>query len=206
MRTALLVGVLSLAGCSHDSPSSKPTVVSQSKMTDWILVKHGTPELIRAAVLSHADVTVPEKPQAFTARVTPLSSGGHAVEFNDKAPPYAFANLISWLNDPPDIEDVSDAIGWYTSPSTEIRYFLRPDDDNPSGDTLVGASKDSESISVYLPELAVCRRSSQVGYVSDTDLVQQNAAPVLSFDVVLDVDESFGNPKFELTHEIDARW
>jgi hypothetical protein len=120
--------------------------------------------------------------------------------------PYAFANLIAWLNEPPAIEHVSDAVGWYSSRSSGVRYFLRPDDINTAGDTLVGVPPSGSAVSVYLPELNVCELTSQVAYVSDTDLVPRDVAAVLVFDVVLDVDESFGNPNFELTHEIDTRW
>ena len=205
MRTAALLLLLFFVGCSHESSLSE-SAITKGRAMDWIHVEKGTPQQIMNAILSHAAVTVPEKPRTFTISLSSLESGGHSVQFDAKVPPYAFANLISWLSAPPRIEDVSIAIGWYTSPSTNCRYFLRPDENNSMEDSLVGASKDGDSISVYLPDLSVCPISSRVIYVGDGDLLRENRNLVLSFEVTLDVDESFGNPKFQLTHEKDFRW
>ncbi len=177
-----------------------------SRAMDWIYVKNGEPNEIQAAIISYLDLYPPVAPQAAVAYIRGFASGGHAVAFDQKPPAYVFANLICWLDAPPDIESVWDAVGWYRSPSSNIRYFLRPDHANPAGDTLVGGGENGTAISVYLPELTVCELFPHVPYVDEQLQGVQRVDHEVRLDVVWDADQSFGNPNFEITHETDARW
>ncbi len=172
---------------------------------DWIHVKDGLPDQLKVAILAHASVTKPEQPKTFTVRLAPIDSGGHAVVFDAPPPPYAFANLVCWLDNPPRANEVSHATGWFTSPASGVRYSLRLDESNPSGDTLIGTTKSGESISVYLPDLSIRKLSTKFDYIDDAKLVPKKFEPVMSFEVVFDVDESFGNPRFELTENGESR-
>jgi len=166
---------------------------------DWILVQDGTAERIKEAIFSHAEICGKESPRTHPVRIIPLAAGGHAVEIDGKPHAYEFANLLGWLDQPPDVEGVSGSTGWYTSRSTETRYVLKPDTGNPAGDTLLGVSQAGQSISVYLPELSVSRTSGGVAYLDEPDRVPREGETAMSFEVVLEADESFGNPDFEVS-------
>lgn len=168
-----------------------------------ILIRTGTPKLVRDAILSHASLVGKEFPHQVCIAVTEESCG-IVVRFPNGAPPYEIVNLIGWLNDPPEIDGVSQAKGWITSPATRVRYSLTPELDNPWGDTLVGASSDGKSVRVYLPEATMCEISK--AFIADNEPDIKTHGAELTFSVEMDFITTFGNPDFRITHQKDTDW
>lgn len=165
---------------------------------DLIFVENGNVDLIKQAILAHAGIVAPVQPRTFTATITRVSPGGFAITFDRKVPPYDFANLVGWLNEPPGIEQVSHCMGWYRSRSTDEKYCLLPDDLNVRGDTLVGVSENGLTISIYLPDLTIKETHHHIKFREF--LGDRIAEMAVEFEIELDVDESFGNPDFLVAH------
>ena len=66
----------------------------------WILVEGSDPATIQRAVIAHSRIAAHERPQTHRVAVFELGADRYAVTFNPPAPPYAFADLIGWLDDP----------------------------------------------------------------------------------------------------------
>ncbi len=171
-----------------------------------ILVQNGTPELLRKAIEAYVGLSGRDVPKEFRVTFATHASGSMVVRFPDGAMPYEFVNLIGWLNDPPEICGVSDARGWITSPSTGIRYSLKPETENRWGDTLVGRSSDGRSVRVYLPEAGLCEISRSIGTDPEPDLENLGDEAQVTFSVVMEVATGFGNYEFKITDPKDTAW
>lgn len=167
-----------------------------SSTPSWILVEGSDAETIQRASIEHAGLTVHELPQTHQVKVYGMSADRFAVMFDPPAPPYAFANLIGWLDDPQMCPGTRRAVGWLVAPGDGMRYFLTPHRANAGGDTLLGIAANGGSVSVFLPDCSVRRTTEEVEVIQEPVLPGENADPVLTFEVTLDGDTSFGNPQF----------
>lgn len=168
----------------------------RSENPSWILVLGSRPEVIQQAVIEHSRIAKHEQPQHHRVLISALDAGRFAVTFDPPAPPYAFANLIGWLDDPRMCHGTRQAVGWLVAPGDGIRYFLSPQRANAGGDTLIGLADDGARVSVFLPDCSVTRSTARIEAMSEPELSGADTGPVLAFDVTLDADTSFGNPKF----------
>ena len=172
----------------------------------WICVHKGTPDLVRQAITAYANNFKKMTPRAFRVSVAEHPSGFLAVTFPDGAPPYDVVNLIGWLNQPPDFKEVSGAVGWITSPASNLRYSLQPESGNQWGDTLIGTSSHGKTVQVYQPDATMCEVSRRVIPLPEPDVSALPAGSGLTFSVTLDIDPSFGNAEFKITHPKDTNW
>lgn len=163
---------------------------------DWILVRGGTPKAIQKAVVEHAGVCRHEVPSTHRAAVYAIDGGDHAVRFDPPLPPYAFVNLIGWLDDPKMNKKATGAVGWFASPKTGVRYCLAQKPGGTGGDTLVGVSEAGESVEVYLPSCKLRRSRSEVAPVPEPAVSFTELTPAAEFEIEVDADRSFGNPDF----------
>ena len=172
----------------------------------WIRVQHGNSDSIILAIKNHSGISKKESPQTIRIRVVESPDGFYAISFPDGIPIYDFINLVGWLNQPPDIDTVSSATGWVTPPFSKTRYYLIPETENDWGDTLIGTSSDGKNVQVYLPEATMCEISRKIRTSPEPDL---SALPAESGEITtieVDVNSSFGNPEFEITHPEDTDW
>jgi hypothetical protein len=165
-------------------------------MTSWILVEGSDARTIQKAVVAHSGLARHVQPQAHRVAVFGLGSGRFAVTFDPPAPPYHFANLIGWLDDPRMCRGSRRAVGWLVSPGDGKRYFLAPERPNSGGDTLVGVADGGGRVSVFLPDCSLRRSTARVEVVPEPELPAAGAEPDIAFEVTLDGDTSFGNPQF----------
>ncbi len=168
----------------------------RSDNPSWILVEGSDAATIQRAVVKHSGIAAHEQPQTHRVTVFGLGAGRFAVTFDPPAPPYAFANLIGWLDDPHMCRGARRAVGWLVAPGDGTRYFLAPQQANTGGDTLVGAAASGERVSVFLPDCSIRRRVARVEAVAEPELPAADAEPLVTFEVTLDGDASFGNPQF----------
>jgi hypothetical protein len=163
---------------------------------DWILVVGGSEDEIEEAARSYFSLSEPEIPVTTTVSLAPLPGGRWSLRFEPRLPPYAFTNLVNWLDDG-EVLSSDGAIGWLTA-SSGVRYVLQTDLDNPDRDTALALSSRGESFEVYLPETTLRRRSARVRSVREP-LVPETGHPSRRFQVVVEADPSFGNPGFAVT-------
>ncbi|MCY2928217.1 MAG: hypothetical protein NTV86_01740 [Planctomycetota bacterium] len=204
---AMSCTVILFGGCGkpeENRPNPSPEVHKMGQ--DWILVQQGKPELVEKAIQNYASNCRNEKLKGFRISVVKHPSGFVAVTFPDGLPPYDIVNLIGWLNQPSEVKGIRGAVGWLTSPESGLRYGLKSDSGNRLGDTLIGRSSDGNSVQVYLPEAAICPISRRVDSPLEPDTSAIQTVPGLTFTVTLDVDPSFGNPGFKVTHSRDTNW
>ena len=197
-----------LFGCGKQEatrPAAPPASAVKSAQ-GWICVHKGTPELAQQAIKAYADNFNKVQPKDFQVNIAEHPAGFLAITFPDGVPPYDLINLIGWLNQPPEIKGVSGAAGWITSPTSGFRYALQPESGNEWGDTLAGTSSDGKSVQVYQPDATMCEISRSVTPLSEPDISAIPAGAGLTFSVTLDVDPSFGNPEFKITHPKDTNW
>jgi hypothetical protein len=168
----------------------------RSDSPSWLLVEGSDAATIQRAIIEHSGIAKHEQPQNHRVRVFELGAGRFAVTFDPPAPPYAFANLIGWLDDPRMCRGSRRAVGWLVAPGDGTRYFLAPERTNAGGDTLVGVAAGGGRVSVFLPDCSVSRSAARVEEVTEPELPDAKARPVISFEVTLDGDTSFGNPQF----------
>lgn len=162
---------------------------------DWIFVRGGTPEGIQKAVVAHTGIAARKVSSVHRVTVHRFVGDGHAVRFDPPLPPYAFANLIGWLDDPRRNAGAAGAVGWFTSPGTGVRYYLAPKRAGRGGDTLVGASEAGEGVEVFLPTCRL-RRSRNDAPPPPEPEPTAGSDPVAEFEIEVDADRSFGNPDF----------
>ncbi len=174
---------------------------------DWIRVRRGSVDQICAAAKEYASLYEPVSPHKVSAVVSRSFDKSFVVRFLGATPPYAFNNLLLWLDRPPGMPEVGDAQGWMTAPGSGIRYGLIPDHDNPDGDTLVGSSVEGQSIEVYSPECAVCLRNRPLGKtLTEPRLDLAALSGSVEIELLFDADTDFGNPPFSITHPPDNDW
>ena len=200
---SFLFGGCSKKGEKQNSSSSKDAAQPAKGL---ICVYAGSPKQIERAIKSYAENIYMEKPQDFCINVVQYKSGFSLVGFPDGIPTYDLINLILWLNDPPDMPDISKAIGWITSSTTNICYSLQPENENKWGDTLIGASSDGKSVKVYTPEVGMCEISSHMDFIPEPDLSAMNVESSITFYVTLDAYPSYENHEFKITHSKDMNW
>lgn len=163
---------------------------------DWILVRGGTPEAIRRAVTRYAGLFAHKVPSVHRVVVYRLDGDRHPVRFDPPLPPYAFTNLINWLDDPHMSKGAGGAVGWFTSPGTGVRYFLAPKRPNTGGDTLVGVSDAGEEVEVFLPDCGLRPARNNITPMTEPAVLFPELSPVAEFEVEVDSHRSFGNPDF----------
>jgi hypothetical protein len=161
---------------------------------DWILVQGSDPKTLRGAIVEHSELAGHEEPITLRVSVFRVDAEWYGVRFDPKAPPYAFTNLIGWLDDPRMTPGAVRAAGWYTSPGSGVRYALAPSRPNAGGDSLVGRADDGALVGVYLPECRLYRL--RVGPELPAEPPLGQADPLVQFDIEADADLSFGNPLF----------
>ena len=171
-------------------------VAMRPENPSWILVEGSNADTIRRAVIEHSGITRPEESSRHSVKVFQLDASRFGVTFDPPAPPYAFTNLINWLDDPKMNRGARRAVGWLAAPGSGIRYFLTPQQLNTGGDTLVGVGSDGRHVSVFLPDCSVTPGAARVSTVAEPELLALSAEPVVTFEVTLDADISFGNPQF----------
>jgi hypothetical protein len=168
----------------------------RSDNLSWILVEGSDATTIQCAVVKHSGIAAHEQPQAHRVSIFELGADRFAVTFDPPAPPYAFANLIGWLDDPHMCRGARRAVGWLVAPGDGTRYFLTPQQANAGGDTLVGVTPSGARVSVFLPDCSIRRSAAKVETVAEPELPAAGAEPVVTFEATLDGDASFGNPQF----------
>ena len=162
----------------------------------WILIDGSNAATIKRSVVEHAGIAAHVQPQSHRVAVFELVADRFALTFDPPAPPYAFTNLMGWLDDPRMCRGVRRAVGWLVAPCDGTRYFLMPQRVNAGGETLVGVADDGGRVSVFLPDCSVRRAAARVEVAEEPELRGVNAEPVITFEVTLDGDTSFGNPQF----------
>lgn len=158
------------------------------------MVEGCTPEAIQEAIIEHSGLIAPVEPSLHRVAILRIDPTRHALIFEPAIPPYAFTNLIGWLDDPQMTSGSSGASGWLVSPGSGIRYYLKPERSNAGGDTLVGVGENGDRVSVYLPDCSLKQREDEVANVPEPELA--GLRRVVAFDVTVDGDTSFGNPQF----------
>jgi hypothetical protein len=171
-------------------------VMMRQENPSWILVEGSSAEAIQHAILEHAEVCTPQQPSRHRVSIFLLDDSRWAIAFDPPLPPYEFTNLIGWLDDPEMTRDAQGAVGWLCAPGSGMRYFLAPQRENASGDTLVGIDSDGVRVSVYLPECSVAQTAEPVAPVPEPELPLQRMQAVAVFETTADSDPSFGNPEF----------
>jgi hypothetical protein len=136
----------------------------------WILVEGSNAATIKRAVVEYAGIAKHVQPQAHRVLVLALGGGQFAVTFDPPAPPYAFANLVGWLDDSRMCRGSRRAVGWLVAPGDGRRYFLAPQRTNAGGDTLDGVADDGRGVLVYLPDCSVSRSPATVEVVAEPEL------------------------------------
>src|SRR5262245_37777431 len=164
----------------------------RSENPSWILVEGSDAASIQRAVVEHSGIAKHVRPQTHRATIFGLGVDRFAVTFDPPAPPYAFANLIGWLDDPRMCHGSRRAVGWLVAPGDGVRYFLAPERANAGWDTLLGVAVGGERVSVFLPDCSVSHGPAQVEEVAEPELPAADAEPVIAFEVTLDGDTSFG--------------
>jgi hypothetical protein len=155
---------------------------------DWILVESGGAEAIEEEIRSYFSLSEPDLPVTTAVSLTLLPDGRCAIRFEPALPPYAFTNLVNWL-------DRHGAVGWFTSRKSRARYLIRTDDENPRRDTALALSDRGKSFEIYLPETSVTPKAHPVTSVREP-LLPESAEPSRRFEVIVEADPSFGNPDF----------
>ena len=163
---------------------------------DWILVRGGTAEAIRTAVVKHSKVAAPVAPGEFRVQVYRLDDGTHALRADPPLPPYSFANLINWLDDPDETGGAASAVGWLTSPGSGTRYYLASKVANVGGDTLVGLGDDGQQIEVFLPDCSLSPARTRLAAADEPPIEFSQLRPAAEFVITADADRGFGNPDF----------
>jgi hypothetical protein len=171
----------------------------------YIRVELGGLEAIKKEILIFSTLTRKEQPKIIEVNLWKNKDVVY-VSFNQGISTYDFVNLITWLDNPPDNEEVGCTEGWVKSGTTGEEYYLYPEEDNERGDTLLGASEKNLPIRVYLPEAAISPISRPVAYKYKPKPLFNLGNPDLSFNIEIDVVPTFGNNEFVLTHEKDSTW
>jgi hypothetical protein len=161
---------------------------------DWILVYGSDPEAIRKAITKHSGLARHVQPSTHRVSIFRVDAGRFGIRFDPKLPPYAFTNLIGWLDDPRMTSGSSRAVGWFRSPGTSVRYYLAPRAGKTGGDTLLGLGDDGSAVAVYLPDCGLSRSSVSVEPLPEPR--REPVTPLLEFQIEADDDQSFGNPNF----------
>lgn len=169
---------------------------------DWICVRHGDVGTIVKLIGEHATLYGDRGPLRIEVRVAELPGTGFwGVTFSPKLYPYAFCNLITWLDAPPGGEDVRDAIGWYTSPATGRRHVLFPEHSNEMGDTQIGCDAEGNRVRLYLPMLEMSPASRAVVPPKEPNLPTGGQVVEQAF-----LPDEGMNPGFEVTQVLDHEW
>jgi hypothetical protein len=164
--------------------------------TSWILVEGSNPETIQKAVIAHSKICRHVRPSLHHVKIFKLDANQFGVMFDPPAPPYAFANLIGWLDDPSVNRGARRAVGWFVAPGDGTRFFLAQKPGGTGGDTLVGVTSDGRSVSVFLPDCSVTLSKAKVVATPELELPAADAGQIVEFEITLDSNTSFGNPKF----------
>jgi len=183
-------------GRSSSKAAPHAQVPMRPENPSWILVEGSSPETIQQAVIEHSQVTSPVVPRRHAVRILQLDSGKYGVTFDPPAPPYALTNLIGWLDDPAMNRGARRAASWLVAPGDGTRFFLAPQRQNSGGDTLMGVGSDGRRVVVYLPDCSVTAANQHIAAIPEPELLLAN--PLITFDVTLDADPSFGNPDFQM--------
>lgn len=195
-------------GKQKASQPADPSLPAVKSAQGWICVYEGTSELVQQGIKDYLDNLGPANlnPKDFHVNIAKHPAGFLAVTFPDGIPPYDLINLIGWFNQPPETQGVSGAVGWITSPASDIRYTLQVEPDNEWGDTLIGTSSDKKTVQVYQPDATMCEVSRSVAPLPEPDISSIPDGSGITFLVTLETNPSFGNPEFKITHPKDTNW
>jgi hypothetical protein len=171
----------------------------------YIYIKLGTSEEIKKEVIEHSSIARHVLPKTIAVHLWQEKDGVY-LYYPEGTTTYNFVNSISWLNNPPDRENIGYAKGWVRSRKTNEEYFLYPDISNNYGNTLLGANAMTESVEIYLPEARICLTSKNVTYEPLPEKIKELGQPTLVFKIQVDISPSFGNPLFVLTDKKDTKW
>lgn len=117
---------------------------------------------------------------------------GVAVLLPEGFPTYGTCDLTGWLG------RIGTSIGWQRAPSSGRLFCLRPDRDNPAGDTLLGADEAGEAVRVYIPDGSLAPMRDGIPYVPPP---RRPSGEGLVVEGILTLgDPDFGNLGFSLTH------
>jgi hypothetical protein len=187
----------------------RPGKRRRAAVPDWILLAGGSPKGIEARMRDVVAVPLcdPEEGQQVSCRVSVsrLEEGRFAVRSEPTLPPYYWVSLLAhlkWLRGRPRV-DV--AVCWLTSPHSGLRYFLFPLPEGAEWETLFGVADTGERVSVDVLAGRMCRTSSPVRAYAEPPL-HGRAEEVHSFNVVVDLHPTHGNPGFVVTDPDDQDW
>lgn len=164
----------------------------------WIWVRQGSIDQIKAVICEYTSVFVPQNPQIFRAELHCQSNGTVALLFPDGLPAYDLVNLTSWLNSPPDKDRPRNAVVWLTSCGDGTRYFFQAKPEGERNDTLIGADERGQGLHVYLPDNTLWTESDPIPFQQEPEIEHNSYPEVL--ELSLDVNMTFGNPSFEISH------
>lgn len=199
-----LLGIIMIATIASCDNTRNSTDTSFTPVTGWILVMNGSVSDVEAAIVDYDGLAREVRPGVFRVELHPQSNGAVAVILPDGLPAYDLANMTGWLSAPPNQQDVYDAAAWITAPGDGIKYYLKPETSNPSGDTLIGSSTLGQSIRVFLPETGISKTSKPQAYIDEPEF-ETSPNPV-TLEITLDTDTSFGNPRFVINSPLDHDW
>lgn len=156
----------------------------------WIYIQSGTANDVAAALKSYSDLGNKDSTIKVTADIHE-GSYGVKLKLSSETPAYYFANIIGWLNSPPE-GNTKNSIGWYKS-SNGDRYFLIPDSSDSYGENLLGVSSAGVVINYYQPEGVVTKSEKSVTPAREPD---HDFSHRITLSLDLEDLKGWGNPEF----------
>lgn len=156
----------------------------------WIYIQSGTANDVAAALKSYSDLGSKDSTIKVTAEIHE-SSSGVKLKLSSETPAYYFANMIGWLNSPPE-GNTKNSVGWYKS-SNGDRYFLIPDSSDSYGANLLGASSAGVVINYYQPEGVITKSDKSVTPAKEPD---HDFSHRITLSLDLEDLKGWGNPEF----------
>lgn len=156
----------------------------------WIYIQSGTANDVAAALKSYSDLGNKDSTIKVIAEIYEGSSGVK-LKLSSETPAYYFANMIGWLNSPPD-GNTRNSVGWYKS-SNGDRYFLIPDLSDSYGENLLGVSSDGVVINYYQPEGVITKSDKSVTPAKEPD---HDFSHRITLSLDLEDLKDWGNPEF----------
>lgn len=158
----------------------------------WIYIQSGTAEDVATALRSYSGIGNKDSTIKVTAEIY---EGGFGVKLklSPGIPAYYFANIIGWLNSPPD-GNTGNSVGWYKA-SDGNRYFLIPDSSDSYGENLLGVSSSGMVINYYQPEGVITESDKSVTPAKEPD---HDFSHRITLSLELEGLNDWGNPEFAI--------
>ncbi len=172
---------------------------------DRILVRCDSPDLVKKVLRGYSRAAGARNTRQYTVRVSPLTGGYCAVEFDPTPAADVFCSLVLNLDHAPGIPGMRDAAGLLAVPGNG-RWMLTVEYDNTNRDTLLGRAADGRRIRVHLPDGAVSETDRELAPPADTAPAGRKPDGGESFDLDLPVSPPDGNPELAVTRERDYNW